>query len=154
MRALLRAAAFIAAVGGQGCSSGFGSHSSASSYYSGGDVSEPDPPPPSPPECVSAAAWERMSALHDDTEASVHELIKCGGLQTSISRTILVIVVASNRALFTPAAYAELVRAGGGTGRNWSACFSTNGRFVQLRPTGGVQPISVTIRSSRPRAVP
>jgi hypothetical protein len=51
-----------------------------------------------------------MSALHDETELSVHELIKCGGLQTRISRTILVIVVASNRALFTEAAYAELVR--------------------------------------------
>ncbi len=66
-------------------------------------------PPPS--RCAPPAdVWSEMRSLHDANEASVHELIKCGGLQTSISRTFLVVIVGSNRDLFHGDSYAELVR--------------------------------------------
>jgi hypothetical protein len=63
-----------------------------------------------PDECMpSASAFAAMQTLHDDNESKVHELIKCGGMQTSMSRNFLVVIVASNRDLFDEQAYAELV---------------------------------------------
>jgi len=55
------------------------------------------------------AVFAQMRQLHDDNEAKVHELIKCGGMQTSMSRNFLIVVIASNRDLFDQASYNDLV---------------------------------------------
>jgi len=113
MRVRTSAAAAVGFAACQACSieswrsSDHGNYAGTASPGNPTYVSEPSSP--EPPACVSGETWSRMSALHDETELSVHELVKCGGLQTRISRTILVIVVASNRELFDAKSYAELV---------------------------------------------
>src|SRR5687768_3720748 len=81
------------------------------------DSSSPGPSEPEAPVNVRPPAhctpegsiWALVQRLHDDNELSTHELIKCGGLQTSMSRTFLVVLIASNESLFDSDAYAKLV---------------------------------------------
>ena len=58
----------------------------------------------------SREAWAAAQSLQAETESSVHELVTCGGMQTSLSRNMIAIIVASNRDLFDAAAYADLVQ--------------------------------------------
>jgi hypothetical protein len=78
--------------------------------------------------------WSEMRLLHDTNELSVHELIKCGGLQTSISRTFLVVVVASNQDLFHGDSYAELVRIARRYGINLEVPFTQEAGGVWTLP--------------------
>jgi hypothetical protein len=86
------------------------------------DSSPPGSSEPAGPEYVlppsrcmpEASIWAQVRLLHDDNELSTHELIKCGGLQTSMSRTFLIVLIASNESLFDSDAYAKLVEFAGG----------------------------------------
>src|SRR5262245_57148868 len=83
-----------------GGSGGMSDDSDADGWGSEADDSSYEPPAECMPE---AKVFAELKQLHADTEGSVHELIKCGGLQARISRTFLVVVVASNRDLFDEA---------------------------------------------------
>ncbi|HMJ16289.1 MAG TPA: hypothetical protein VK524_32975 [Polyangiaceae bacterium] len=109
---------FAAVILGTAVCGGCGSGPGRDDYPDPIDYGQPETIYAFPPaECMpSPEIWRSMQGLHDDTEASVHELIKCGGLQTSVSRTFLIVVLASNRDLFDADAYAELVRFARGFG--------------------------------------
>ena len=143
------AAALAGVAACYGCS--FGEHSSEHSYepsYATPSISEPQPPPR--PDCVSSQGWARVWTLHDDTESSVHELIKCGGLQTRISRTFLVVVVASNRDLFDEASYAELVQFAAKFGVDLSVPLTPEGQGRWSTPLIPLNDSSFTLRFHDP----
>ena len=53
-----------------------------------------------PAACAPAEpAWSAALSLQETTEGSVHELITCGGLQISLSREIISMLIASNEEL-------------------------------------------------------
>jgi hypothetical protein len=102
---------------------------------------EPEGPAhlPPPERCMpSDATWAAMQRLHDDTEASVHELIKCGGLQTSVSRVFVVVVIASNRALFEIDSYTKLVNFAASAGIDLQVPFEPEGEGVWSTPVAAL----------------
>lgn len=120
----MRHSAFLtlALVGSTGCmsfSSPLDHHSTGSSSGSGSSGGLPSSSGGSnesvyvepPDRCrPSASVWAEVRALHRATESSVHELVTCGGMQTSLSRNMMAIIIASNRDLFDEQSYEDLVR--------------------------------------------
>jgi hypothetical protein len=115
--------------------------------YDSNDYEPPEPIYEPPPDTCrpSEAAWDEMRRIHDDTELSVHELIKCGGLQTSLSRTFVVVVIASNRQLFDEDAYARLVDIAGNYGIDLTVPFSPEDGGRWSTPIRGLGDSSFTL---------
>jgi len=69
--------------------------------------------PASPPEEIQECApdddaWLQIMKLYETTETSIHELITCGRVQVTLSKSLLAIVLASNKELFRGDAFETL----------------------------------------------
>lgn len=107
-------------------------------------------------ECrPSDSVFQEMQRLHDDNESKVHELIKCGGVQTAMSRNFIVVLVASNRSLFDEQAYLDLVTFARGFGVDLQVPFHREPGGVWSLPINAVTDsnFTVTFHDTRTNAI-
>ena len=70
---------------------------------------EPPPEAPGQPACMpDAEEWRAVRRLHNVAEASVHELVTCGGAQLSTISSMILLVLLSNPEFFDPSTLEEV----------------------------------------------
>ena len=103
--------------------------------------------PASPPGNIDACAptqdeWTEITAVYEATEESIHELITCGQVQVSLSKSLLAIVLASNRDLFRGDAFETLSQYAAAAGVNLATPFSRAEEGRWSMPIQGATPES------------
>jgi hypothetical protein len=97
----------------------------------------PDEPPAG---CdIGGSKWDRMTDLYVATEQSVHELITCGQAQVGVAKSLLAMLVASNRELFRGDAFETLAAQAAAFGLFLDMPLDPkgNGRWAMPIPTAG-----------------
>ena len=107
----------------------------------GATLLTPARPPGSIKECApDKNEWTQITSLYEATEWSIHELITCGRVQVNLSKSLLAIVLASNRDLFRGDAFETLSDYARFVGLDLTAPFSRAEEGRWSMPIEGASP--------------